>query len=125
VTTRFPQSPDAAEARYATGRIQQESGRYDEAFDTYDRLARDQPRSSVASEARWRAGWVRYLGGDLPGAASYSRVADDVRQFAPGRVLGRSPRDAPDPAPRTRRPRRERHPGRTTAAWPRSAGPVA
>jgi soluble lytic murein transglycosylase len=78
VTTRFPTSSDSAEARYAIGRIQQESGRYDEAFDTYDRLARDQPRSSVASEARWRAGWVRYLSGDLPGAASYfARVADD------------------------------------------------
>jgi soluble lytic murein transglycosylase len=71
LVSRFPDEPDAAEARYAIGRIQQEAGRYDEAFDTYDRLARDLPRASIASEARWRAGWVRYLAGDLPGAATY------------------------------------------------------
>jgi soluble lytic murein transglycosylase len=75
---RFASSPEAPEARYAIGRIQQEAGRYDEAFDTYDRLARDAPRSSVAPEARWRAGWVRYLGGDLEGAAGYfDHVVED------------------------------------------------
>jgi soluble lytic murein transglycosylase len=71
LVARFPGEPDAAEARYAIGRIQQEAGRYDEAFDTYDRLAREQPRASVANESRWRAGWVRYLAGDLRGAAAY------------------------------------------------------
>jgi soluble lytic murein transglycosylase len=74
----FPGEPDAAEARYAIGRIQQEAGRYDEAFDTYDRLARELPRAPIANEARWRAGWVRYLAGDLRGAASYfEAIADD------------------------------------------------
>ena len=78
LAARFPTASDAAEARYAIGRIHQEAGRYDEAFDVYDRLAREQPRASVASEARWRAGWVRYLAGDLPEAASYfARIADD------------------------------------------------
>jgi len=71
VPTRFPAAPEAAEARYAMGRIHQEAGRYDEAFDVYDRLARDEPRAPVASEARFRAGWVRYLSGDLPGASAY------------------------------------------------------
>jgi soluble lytic murein transglycosylase len=78
LATRFPAAPEAAEARYAIGRIQQEAGHYDDAFDVYDRLARELPRASVANEARWRAGWVRYLAGDLPGAAAYFRaIVDD------------------------------------------------
>lgn len=71
LATRFAAAPEAAEARYAIGRIHQEAGRYDEAFEVYDRLAREEPRSPVAGESRWRAGWVRYLAGDLPGAAAY------------------------------------------------------
>src|SRR6185295_12434710 len=62
----------------AIGRIQQEAGHYDDAFDAYDRLARELPRAPVANEARWRAGWVRYLAGDLPGAAAYfGTIVDD------------------------------------------------
>src|SRR5262249_24613555 len=34
VVTRHPAAPDAVEARYAIGRIQQEAGRYDDAFET-------------------------------------------------------------------------------------------
>jgi soluble lytic murein transglycosylase-like protein len=71
LTGRFPASNEAVEAGYAIGRIQQEAGRYDEAFDAFDRLAREQPRATVAPEARWRAGWVRYLAGDLGAAAQY------------------------------------------------------
>jgi tetratricopeptide (TPR) repeat protein len=117
--------PDSAEARYAIGRIQQESGRYDEAFDTYDRLAREQPRASVASEARWRAGWVRYLAGDLPGAASYfARVADDgpsTSHARPSTGARASARRSPEPERRDAlAPRRER-PSRHVLRRPRRA----
>jgi peptidoglycan lytic transglycosylase len=78
VATRFPGSDAAIEARYAVGRIHQEAGRYDEAFEAYDALAREEPRAPLAAEARWRAGWVRYLGGDPRAAASYfATIATD------------------------------------------------
>jgi soluble lytic murein transglycosylase len=69
VLERFPQSQEAADALYAIGRIQQESGQHAEAATTYTELARRFPLASTAQEARWRAGWVRFLSGDYRAAA--------------------------------------------------------
>jgi soluble lytic murein transglycosylase len=52
------------------GRIQQEAGRYDDAFAAYAKIADRYPGASVAGDARWRAGWVRYLAGEHAAAAA-------------------------------------------------------
>ncbi len=70
VLERFPQSQEAAEALYATGRIEQEAGQHAAAAATYTDLARRFPMASTAQEARWRAGWVRFLAGDYKSAAA-------------------------------------------------------
>jgi peptidoglycan lytic transglycosylase len=73
---RFPGSHEAPEALYAIGRIQQESGAYDDAFRSYTSFAERYPATRTAEEARWRAGWVRYLAGDRSAAAeSFGRLA--------------------------------------------------
>ncbi len=73
---RFPGSREAPEALYAIGRIQQESGSYDDAFKSYTAFAERFPSTRTAEEARWRAGWVRYLAGDHAAAAeSFARLA--------------------------------------------------
>jgi soluble lytic murein transglycosylase len=68
VARRFPDSAQAPEALYATGRIHQEARRYGDAYTAYVALARRFPSSSLAAEARWRAGWVRYLARDFSAA---------------------------------------------------------
>jgi soluble lytic murein transglycosylase len=73
---RFPGSREAPEALYAIGRIQQESGAYDDAFRSYTAFAERYPATRTAEEARWRAGWVRYLAGDRAAAAeTFGRLA--------------------------------------------------
>jgi len=73
---RFPNSREAPEALYAIARIHQEAGAYDESLQAYDALAERYADTSSASDARWRAGWVRYLAGDHAGAAdSFHRLA--------------------------------------------------
>jgi len=78
---RFPTSAQAPEALYAIGRIYQEEGararsRYADAASAYLRLADAYPESPLAAEARWRAGWVRYLAGDFAGAeAGFAQLA--------------------------------------------------
>ena len=64
VSRRFPNSREAPEALYAIARIHQEAGAYDDALQAYDSLAERYPGSPSAVDARWRAGWVRYLAGD-------------------------------------------------------------
>jgi soluble lytic murein transglycosylase len=60
------------------GRIQQEVGAYDDAYASYTALAERYPSARVASEARWRSGWVRYLAGDYPAAAKvFGRLAGE------------------------------------------------
>src|SRR5262249_8498128 len=71
---RFPDSPPAAEALYATGRIHQEAGRYADAFAAYTAMADRYPEAPLAAEAGWRAGWVRYLARDWRGAADWFRA---------------------------------------------------
>ena len=72
----LPGSREAPEALYAIGRIQQESGSYDDAFKSYTAFAERFPSTRTAEEARWRAGWVRYLAGDHAAAAeSFARLA--------------------------------------------------
>ena len=66
---RFPESAQAPEALYAMGRVAQEARRWEEARADYARLAAHYPRAELAAEARWRAAWVRYLGGQMPQAA--------------------------------------------------------
>jgi soluble lytic murein transglycosylase len=68
LTRRFPSSPQAVDAYYGIGRIQQESGQTAQALATYEQLARRFPRASVADDARWRGAWVRYLAGQYAGA---------------------------------------------------------
>lgn len=78
VLERFPQSQEAADALYAIGRIQQESGRHAEAAITYTDLARRFPMASTAQEARWRTGWVRFLAGDYRAAAeTFDALSND------------------------------------------------
>jgi soluble lytic murein transglycosylase len=78
VLERFPQSQEAADALYAIGRIQQESGQHAEAATTYTELARRFPMASTAQEARWRAGWVRFLSGDYRAAAeAFDSISSD------------------------------------------------
>src|SRR5206468_3410966 len=55
VLRRFPDSAQAPEALYATGRIAQEAGRWAEARTAYTRLAERYPHAEPAAEARWRA----------------------------------------------------------------------
>jgi soluble lytic murein transglycosylase len=69
VVHRFPEAPQATEALYAIGRIQQEAGRLDTAATAYATLADRYPQASQAREARWRAAWVRYLAGEYDAAA--------------------------------------------------------
>lgn len=73
---RFPSSPQAAEALYAIGRIEQEAGRYDQAFEAYRQVNERYPDAPLATEAGWRAGWVRYLGDQYLAAARwFARLA--------------------------------------------------
>jgi peptidoglycan lytic transglycosylase len=77
ILRRFPDSPQAAEALYATGRIAQEAGRWDDAARSYASLAARFPQSELAAEARWRAGWTRWLAGQIAAAArGFARAAD-------------------------------------------------
>jgi soluble lytic murein transglycosylase len=76
VARRFPDSEQAPEALYGIGRIAQEAGRYEEARATYEGLADRYPHADLASEARWRAAWVRWLEGQVPAAEqAFARVA--------------------------------------------------
>src|SRR5947208_13678345 len=76
VLRRFPDSAQAPEALYATGRIAQEAGRWAEARTAYARLAERYPHAGPAAEARWRAAWVRYLAGEIAAAAeAFGRLA--------------------------------------------------
>src|SRR5438128_12491808 len=76
VLRRFPDSAQAPEALYATGRIAQEAGRWAEARTAYTRLAERYPHAEPAAEARWRAAWVRYLAGEIAAAAeAFARLA--------------------------------------------------
>src|SRR5213593_2439049 len=76
VLRRFPDSAQAPEALYATGRIAQEAGRWAEARTAYTRLAERYPHAETAAEARWRAAWVRYLAGEMaPAADAFARLA--------------------------------------------------
>jgi soluble lytic murein transglycosylase len=76
---RFPDDPQSAEALYGMGRIDQEAGRYHEAFVAYRDLAARFPAARMADEARWRMGWVRYLAGEFAAAEERFRaLADDA-----------------------------------------------
>ncbi|HZP40476.1 MAG TPA: lytic transglycosylase domain-containing protein [Candidatus Binatia bacterium] len=112
VIRRFPASPQAADALYAIGRIHQEralagSGAdaardFDAAASAYTQLAHRFPRAAIAPEARWRAGWVRYLGGRFADAEAAfhtlaERSGDGVRiaaEYWDGRALERLGRTA-------------------------------
>lgn len=82
---RFPESAQAPEVLYAIGRIHQEHGagdvrRYGDAAAAYTRLGERFPASPLAPEARWRAGWVRYLAGDFVLAErSFRQLAADSK----------------------------------------------
>ena len=108
VARRFPGTREAPEALYAIGpHPAGVPARYDEAFRSYTALAERYPTSKrTAAEARWRAGWVRYLAGDYAGAAeSFARLAAGERARDPRRrrVLGgacaRAGRAPPTPRP--------------------------
>ena len=102
VLRRFPDSAQAPEALYASGRIAQEAGRWAEARAAYTRLAARYPRAEPAAEARWRAAWVRYLAGEMAAAAdAFARLAGRsagaarvAAEYWQGRALARFGREA-------------------------------
>jgi len=102
VLRRFPDSAQAPEALYATGRIAQEAGRWAEARTAYARLAERYPHAGPAAEARWRAAWVRYLAGEIAAAAeAFGRLAGRsagaariAAEYWQGRALARLGRGA-------------------------------
>ena len=65
----FPSGPQAAESVYAIARIHQEARRYPQAAAQFARLADLYPKSSLASEARFRVGWCQYRAGNRARAA--------------------------------------------------------
>jgi len=74
---QFPNGAQAPEAIYAIARIHQEAGRYAEAARGYARLAKLYPKTSLASEARFRVGWSEYRAGK---AARAVKVFGDIAE---------------------------------------------
>src|SRR5262249_54957787 len=64
--------------RYALGRILENDGRYSAAATSYTGASRG-PDAQVARESRWRAGWVAYLAGEFPLAATrFGEIASNA-----------------------------------------------
>jgi soluble lytic murein transglycosylase len=105
LTRRFAGSPQAPDALYGIGRILQEQGgadvaRYADAFTVYTQLADAYPHATLAPEARWRAGWVRYLAGDFALAerafravGTHPRTVRQAAEYWRGRALAHLGRD--------------------------------
>jgi soluble lytic murein transglycosylase len=75
-------------AHYSIGRIHEAAGRFDRAAASYKR-SRSGSDATVASESRWREGWVAYLGGDFVRASVTFGEAERASR-------GERPRDAHD-----------------------------
>lgn len=70
------QSPFVHSARYWAARVLENAGRLDEAAPRYLALVVEGPPGEFSQEAAFRAGYTRYLAGDISGAlASWERAA--------------------------------------------------
>src|SRR5262249_26008126 len=88
---RFPASPQAADALYALGRIDQEAGDQARAAASYAELAERFPDTALGDEARWRTGWIRYLAGDpAEAAARFRRLTSGTWHASASYGLARS-----------------------------------
>ncbi|HVM95044.1 MAG TPA: transglycosylase SLT domain-containing protein [Candidatus Acidoferrales bacterium] len=74
---RYARHEKADEVQYAIARIDQKAGRPQDAIDEYATLVDDYPTSKLATEARWRIGWIHYRNDRWSAAAAaFARIHD-------------------------------------------------